>query len=356
MKKGFTLIELLAVIVILAIIALIATPIVLNIINDTKESASLRSAEMYLNAVEQSIAKEMLQNKYIVTGTYNITIDGNICLKYKENSTECADILFVEVEGEKPSIGNITIIDGNVDTVSIEFGDKTLGKNSNGGFSPVCKLSKDSRKKGTQLGAKYECEVRPGEKQSFYVLSNNDDGTTNLIMDGNICEDGTLATAEKTCLVAWNESGNNIDGTITVMDYLSTATSDWTNLKKMTINSFEYGDSSHDMETYNVHARLPRYSEVTNYDGTNGYLYNNLGVSCKDNAGVQVTCENATKKEGVFEEGLSHIDGINGYWFLSSDGISGNMKAYCIEFESKKSKPIDTSSSIGVRPVITVKL
>ena len=37
MKKGFTLIELLAVIVILAIIALIATPIVLNIINDTKE-------------------------------------------------------------------------------------------------------------------------------------------------------------------------------------------------------------------------------------------------------------------------------------------------------------------------------
>ena len=49
MKKGFTLIELLAVIVILAIIALIATPIVLSIINDSKESASLRRAEMYLD-------------------------------------------------------------------------------------------------------------------------------------------------------------------------------------------------------------------------------------------------------------------------------------------------------------------
>ena len=61
MKKGFTLIELLAVIVILAIIALIATPIVLNIINDTKDSANLRSAEMYLDAVEQSIATGMLQ-------------------------------------------------------------------------------------------------------------------------------------------------------------------------------------------------------------------------------------------------------------------------------------------------------
>jgi type IV pilus assembly protein PilA len=51
MKKGFTLIELLAVIVILAIIALIATPIVLNIINDTKESAALRSADFYLDGV-----------------------------------------------------------------------------------------------------------------------------------------------------------------------------------------------------------------------------------------------------------------------------------------------------------------
>ena len=59
MKKGFTLIELLAVIVILAIIALIATPIVLNIINDTKKSALLRSADFYIDAVENEI---MLEN------------------------------------------------------------------------------------------------------------------------------------------------------------------------------------------------------------------------------------------------------------------------------------------------------
>ena len=54
MKKGFTLIELLAVIVILAIIATIATPIILSIIEDTKESATLRNAEYYLDAVETS--------------------------------------------------------------------------------------------------------------------------------------------------------------------------------------------------------------------------------------------------------------------------------------------------------------
>ena len=53
-NKGFTLIELLAVIVILAIIALIATPIVLGIIDDTKESANKQSATFIVNAVEQS--------------------------------------------------------------------------------------------------------------------------------------------------------------------------------------------------------------------------------------------------------------------------------------------------------------
>ena len=53
-KKGFTLIELLAVIVILAIIALIATPIVLGIINDSKESSSRVSATYIITAVEQS--------------------------------------------------------------------------------------------------------------------------------------------------------------------------------------------------------------------------------------------------------------------------------------------------------------
>ena len=53
-NKGFTLIELLAVIVILAIIALIATPIILNIINDARESAKERSAELVVANVKSA--------------------------------------------------------------------------------------------------------------------------------------------------------------------------------------------------------------------------------------------------------------------------------------------------------------
>lgn len=62
MKKGFTLIELLAVIVILAIIALIATPIILGIINDARDSARERTAELIAKEVELAYTGYMYNN------------------------------------------------------------------------------------------------------------------------------------------------------------------------------------------------------------------------------------------------------------------------------------------------------
>ena len=53
-SKGFTLIELLAVIVILAIIALIATPIVLGIIEDSRQSSNKLSAGYIVDTVEKA--------------------------------------------------------------------------------------------------------------------------------------------------------------------------------------------------------------------------------------------------------------------------------------------------------------
>ena len=58
MKKGFTLIELLAVIILLAVISIIATPIITNIIETSKESANQRSIEGYARAVEQKYYEE----------------------------------------------------------------------------------------------------------------------------------------------------------------------------------------------------------------------------------------------------------------------------------------------------------
>ena len=52
-KKGFTLIELLAIIVILAIIAVITVPIILNIIENSKNGAAQDSAYGFKDAVEK---------------------------------------------------------------------------------------------------------------------------------------------------------------------------------------------------------------------------------------------------------------------------------------------------------------
>ena len=61
-NKGFTLIELLAVIVILAIIALIATPIILNIINDARNSAKERTSELVISQIETAYSAAYMLN------------------------------------------------------------------------------------------------------------------------------------------------------------------------------------------------------------------------------------------------------------------------------------------------------
>ena len=62
-NKGFTLIELLAVIVILAIIALIATPIVLGIIEDSRNSSNEISAGYIVEALEKSYSMAYALNQ-----------------------------------------------------------------------------------------------------------------------------------------------------------------------------------------------------------------------------------------------------------------------------------------------------
>ena len=121
---GFTLIELLAVIVILAIIALIATPIVLSIINDSKESARLRSAEMYLNAVEQSVSIEKMNNTNFKPNSCEIEKGNLNCEGYDKNPIK------VEVNGEVPESGSITFENGKIKDVTLTYANgKTIVKN-----------------------------------------------------------------------------------------------------------------------------------------------------------------------------------------------------------------------------------
>lgn len=86
-KKGFTLIELLAVIVILAVIALIATPIIMNIINDAKKGAAKDAGYMIIKAGEFAIADTQLESE-------------SLAHHYDEKSN-------LALKGEKPSKFNL---------------------------------------------------------------------------------------------------------------------------------------------------------------------------------------------------------------------------------------------------------
>ena len=92
-NKGFTLIELLAVIVILAIIALIAVPIIINIINDSREESYKRSIELYGKAVEETIAHTQLTEEVPAGDLNNITLSNNKkildTVQYSGSKVEC---------------------------------------------------------------------------------------------------------------------------------------------------------------------------------------------------------------------------------------------------------------------------
>lgn len=61
-KKAFTLIELLAVIVILAIIALVTIPIILNVVNNSKQSAFKNTAYGLIDSAKLQYAENLLNS------------------------------------------------------------------------------------------------------------------------------------------------------------------------------------------------------------------------------------------------------------------------------------------------------
>ena len=76
-RRGFTLVELLAVIIILAIIALVATPIIMNLIENSKKGAASRSAENYIKKIEADIERIVpLTEDEEGKKSASITIDG----------------------------------------------------------------------------------------------------------------------------------------------------------------------------------------------------------------------------------------------------------------------------------------
>ena len=144
-KKGFTLIELLAVIVILAVIALIATPLIMNVINDARKNSAKDSAYGIVKAMETSMATAIIKDdsKNYAQGT--ITKVGDT---YKLNGQD----LTVSMSGTKPDCLNLKVQDGKISggflavngySFSIKQ-DGTINYEGEGEYNPTtCKIVKE---------------------------------------------------------------------------------------------------------------------------------------------------------------------------------------------------------------------
>ena len=374
--QGFTLIELLAVIVILAIIALIATPIVLAIIEDIKESAMLRSAEMYLDGVENAVMKE------------NMNLGGNfkptIC-EIEEGSISCdgkAPIL-VEADGEVPTSGNIIFEEGKIKEITLIYGSGTIVKDSSGNLvyqdgennnqsTKICTLANDSSVAAGESGAKYNCKVDPNKPEYiFYLLDNNEDGTSDLIMNANINIAGEAVipgVTSDTGSVVWYDEQNNIHGPVTAMTYLYNATKSWSNVEPL---NYTYNDRS-------VQGITGTDVGYQSFISTNGIAV----ITKRDSSGTQVTIGSSTEPlrtrmpiysndtnvtEVTSMSNASYLydnidsnwaySGPYAYWTLSSHADYYDF-AWTVYYNgSVYSDGIVYSDFFpGVRPVITVKL
>ena len=154
-NKGFTLIELLAVIVILAIIALIATPIILGIIDDAREGARARSAEMVHTGVKYAYT----------TSLYGNTTGAELGKVTLENIKDNLDIDNVDLDE------NVKI-DSDAKTLTIETDDAVtcvVSEDANG-FAIICGKTpadgedvKDDYIKSTRITGKVPATGTDGE-------------------------------------------------------------------------------------------------------------------------------------------------------------------------------------------------
>ena len=355
-KRGFTLIELLAVIVILAIIALIATPIVMNVIENSRKGAAERSAENYVDAVELAIASERI-NGPVTDGEYKIQEDGSLCIV--ENGTVDCDKsqLEVEVNGEKPSAGGTILIENGqvVDKLTgdttkkstMTVGDYTVSYNA--GKIKATKITKlemvcnpatqkakaiievwsdeaedlilSEREVGLLAseeenkyakGVTYICDPGDGVKRHFLVIEDGDDTeltkgdfTTVHYTNDKI---GTTSPGEVSLImlenidnstIQWAESGNTSEGPVTALSHLQNLTSEWS-----------------------VEVSLPTYAQL------NGFKYNRINLSVN--------------------EGLPF-----GYWLSTA---ADSEYSYVVHFNLSviDSGPANDKDYMGVRPVITV--
>ncbi len=363
-KKGFTLIELLAVIVVLAIIALIATPIVMNTIKKSQKGAAERSADNYIEAVETAVATSRLDSDGVPDGTYTINDEGNL------EGNGLKEPLTIEMSGNKPSGGTITIKNGQVETSStMTIGSYEVAynptnkkyeateKDSSSSTNILCKanttkatalvwtgyddvglessymseevglLASEATSK-YDVGVTYTCELGDGEENTFYILETSGDNVS-LIMSKNLGNQVAWVTKEDYLAAGgteddWNkvctDCGNNNLGPITANKILKERTSGWTKLNEDQIT-------------------LPSGQQIATAGGDTKWNNDTYGDGFSS---AKWLCSYTKFTTGTY-----------GYWTINASSVHVAWSVDCNGY-LYNDYSVNNSYTYGVRPVITL--
>ena len=324
-NKGFTLVELLAVIVILALIALIATPIILNVINDAKKQAAKDSAYGYMDAVEKYIVSSELEDKSIQDGTYRV----------EELNKK------ISVKGSTPDNGNIEIKNSSVKSYDIGIDGYAV---SNGEVKKVSTTK--SFKNGTAVYYNPETETKCKSSEAvsttgknsgcmkWYVFNDKEGNVTvNVILDHNT-----------TAGVAYNSTGSNSEMK-EVKKALENDTGTWKNTARLiTANEVAkitkhptFDASKENQDWFCLDTNQP--------DGTNW---------CSKAQGTSEYAWLFDYTYGCTNSGCNTLDlSTWGYW--TSTSYKDNLTyAWRVNGSGLLSGDIVTHAGFGVRPVITI--
>ena len=324
--KGFTLVELLAVIVILALIALIATPIILNVINDAKKQAAKDSAYGYMDAVEKYIVSSELEDKSIKDGTYSV---------------EDLNSMGVNVKGSTPDNGTIKIESKTVKSYDIGIDGYAV---SNGEVKKVSTTK--SFKNGTAVYynpetenkcSKEEAKSTTGTKRGcmkWYVFNDKEgNATVNVILDHNT-----------TANVAWNSTGNNSEMK-EVKKALENDTKDWKNTARLI--------------TANEVAKITKHSTFdASRENQDRFC---LDTNKPDTANWCAKTKGTSKYTWLFDYtsvctdyGCNISDSSNwGYW-TSIPYKDNTINVWVVNSYGSLTLDYVTRTVVGIRPVITI--
>jgi len=311
-KRGFTLIELLAVIVVLAIIALIATPIVMNVIKNAQMGAAERSADNYVKAVDTLIATNKLDGNAVADDTYTIDSNGNLTFGT------------VEVSGKKPVGGSVVVKDGQVvkGETTIIYEDYTVtykdGVAEAGEGKELMTLADCDLADGTAntVGAKYTCNLGAGAR-TFYVLeAGTSSKAATLILEGNF----------DTTTLAWCSSGDdtscNADGLEAKLDDI--VENSWTKLDRSQIG-------------------IPSMEQIMVADGKSEDEY--------------LDYPGCLSKTWLYDwDNEVWGDTVYGYWTSTPNAFDSSSAWHVGSDGNGYNDLVNTYSSYGIRPVITLSI